>query len=740
VPKLHHWFCLCVLGLVSSTAAQNVAEQQVTFTYTDARAKAVFIAGEFNHWSTSATPMKRDDSGKWTAQIALRPGEHAYKFFVDGHWTEDSANPVAAPDGFGGKNSMITVRDPYADNVVSEKAEIESSAGALLARNDFAKLEEMASELRQTKGRFTDGLWKLPEFYRGLTPEKAVGHASDWERWFKRLDAWHEAYPKSITQPVVLAAGWLRYARAAGREQDESKRRQRINHARETLDAAAKLTERCPHWAAVMQDVAEAENWSREQYLELLDDAATREPTYYNYYFNASWFRPLLGDGGWTKFAEMASEKFDSAEGLTVYTRVAWSRSENYGNIFKETPVQWSKMKQGFLDIEKTYPLSRWNLNAFCRFAVLAGDRETASKLFARLGDHGDPDWQGYARYALAKEWADPATPKWRVEPLRTIQSSSQAKDGIQSIAFSPDGTLLAAGTDGGKIVMWDPNSGDEKWRQEISDDDVMSVAFSPDGLLFASGSGEGPESRTTHRGEVRVWSRESAEQIATLRPERGAVWSIAFSSDGKTLAFAGGEADHQAEVTLYDFESKHQETMSWTKGHDHGLHAVAISPDGKFLATDCYQSISVFDLAADKMAFDSRNTLKTFTQALAFSPDGKTLISAGTTRWDRHDYEPGGLVLWNTANWKVRPVRAQTEAGGLLCVALSPDGKLVAAGGIDHAVHVWETEKLEHHISYIGHDGIVQTVAFSPDGKSLASGSLDGTVKIWTLPVVEAP
>jgi 1,4-alpha-glucan branching enzyme len=140
VSKVHYSFYFSVLTLVSSVLAQTVAEQPVAFTYTDSKAKAVFITGEFNHWSTTATPMKRDELGKWMAQVALRPGKHAYKFFVDGRWMQDFGNPVEAPDGFGGKNSMITVIDPYADNVVAEKAEIESSAGALLAKNDFAKL------------------------------------------------------------------------------------------------------------------------------------------------------------------------------------------------------------------------------------------------------------------------------------------------------------------------------------------------------------------------------------------------------------------------------------------------------------------------------------------------------------------------------------------------------------------------------------------------------------------------
>jgi 1,4-alpha-glucan branching enzyme len=79
LATLRVWLCLCVLLLVSSALPQTVAEQQVTFTYTDVEAKAAFVAGEFKHWKTSATPMKRDHSGKWTAQVALRLGGHAYK-------------------------------------------------------------------------------------------------------------------------------------------------------------------------------------------------------------------------------------------------------------------------------------------------------------------------------------------------------------------------------------------------------------------------------------------------------------------------------------------------------------------------------------------------------------------------------------------------------------------------------------------------------------------------------------
>src|SRR6202035_3140149 len=168
----HFWLQLLVLAVAISAAAQSVSEQQVTFGYQDDKAKAVFVAGEFNHWSTSATPLQRDDSGRWTAQVRLRPGKNAYKFYVDGRWLIDPANPLETPDGFGGKNSMKIVTDAYADPVVIEKAETQASASQLLTKGDFAGLEEMASNLRTNKTRFSDGLWKLPEFYRGLEAGK----------------------------------------------------------------------------------------------------------------------------------------------------------------------------------------------------------------------------------------------------------------------------------------------------------------------------------------------------------------------------------------------------------------------------------------------------------------------------------------------------------------------------------------------------------------------------------------
>jgi 1,4-alpha-glucan branching enzyme len=69
----------------------------------------VYVAGDFNQWSATATPMQKDGSGVWTAVIPLKPGKYQYKFVVDGNWKQDPLNPDAADDTFGGRNSVKSI-------------------------------------------------------------------------------------------------------------------------------------------------------------------------------------------------------------------------------------------------------------------------------------------------------------------------------------------------------------------------------------------------------------------------------------------------------------------------------------------------------------------------------------------------------------------------------------------------------------------------------------------------------
>jgi len=174
-------------------------------------------------------------------------------------------------------------------------------------------------------------------------------------------------------------------------------------------------------------------------------------------------------------------------------------------------------------------------------------------------------------------------------------------------------------------VILWDVTAGTEQRRWEGFTTGMFTVAFSPEGSLLAAGSGTptGPIDDA-----VRLWDVGTGELEATLR-ERQSVWSIAFSPDGKTLASGNG-----AGITLWDLETYRGVSLG-----EGPARSVAFSPDGTLLASG-YPSgeILLWDTATnrEKATLAEHNEI-VFT--LAFSPDGTLLASAGqdgTVRlWD---------------------------------------------------------------------------------------------------------
>lgn len=83
--------------------------KSVTFTLEAPQADAVAVAGTFNDWDASRSPLKKEGGGKWRARVALPPGRHEYRFVVDGRWISDPAAKEAAANPHGSDNSVVVV-------------------------------------------------------------------------------------------------------------------------------------------------------------------------------------------------------------------------------------------------------------------------------------------------------------------------------------------------------------------------------------------------------------------------------------------------------------------------------------------------------------------------------------------------------------------------------------------------------------------------------------------------------
>ena len=304
---------------------------------------------------------------------------------------------------------------------ISDAAHKDPSGYALAGIRDakFRELDAFERDLRESKCRYQSGSWKLPEFYRGLTPT-ATNQAA-WAEALKRHDEWLAASPNSSAARLGKGTALVAYAwsargscySASVTTEGWKLFRDRLAVARAYLDACKMSTaNESPQWYAIMMKIARGESWPRPQFEALYSEATSRWPDYHPLYYSKAAFllpRWFGKPGEWEDYASQAARATSSIEGAGLYARICQEQFGAEGApFFRRTKASWPLMKQGYRDLESRYPASPSNLNYFCYFACEAGDRVTAHELFSRidLQRYSDP-WNSEGAFVAWKSWAN---------------------------------------------------------------------------------------------------------------------------------------------------------------------------------------------------------------------------------------------------------------------------------------------------------------------------------------------
>ena len=277
--------------------------------------------------------------------------------------------------------------------------------------------------------------------------------------------------------------------------------------------------------------------------------------------------------------------------------------------------------------------------------------------------------------------------------------------DSAQSLAWSPDGTRVAAASNDGTARIWALDDGQEIVRMPMGFNNVVfQVDFSPDGTHVATSSAD---------GVVRTWQVTKSWQDDGLN-HSDSVIAVAFSPDGRYLASSAGTIAHVWDAhTGAQLQRLEHPALAW---------ALHFSPDGRYLATSSFDGYGrIWDVATGQEVKRLLHGERERIYGVRFSLDGSLLATAGLK---------GGVKVWDVATGGVTMQVMHDSAAGYL--RFTPDGKHLISGSVDHTARVWDLAT-GHEVQRMTADSPLYELDVSPDGRYLAGGD-DHDARVWDL------
>jgi WD40 repeat protein/transcriptional regulator with XRE-family HTH domain len=324
--------------------------------------------------------------------------------------------------------------------------------------------------------------------------------------------------------------------------------------------------------------------------------------------------------------------------------------------------------------------------------------------------------------HTLASASWDHTIRLWDVRTHKQVGTLTGHTNYVDSVAFSPDGRTLASSSEDNTIRLWDVHTR-RQLGTPLAAGELFTAAFAPDGRTLASAG------RT-----IRFWDVRTHRPVGrSLAGHDGAaVFSVVFSPDGRTLASAG---DNKT-IRLWDLRThKHTGVLPAARFN----FSVVFSPDGRTLASaGVDNTIRLWDVRRHTQLDRPLTGHHERVASRVFSPDGRALATTNRSVSPASGRYADTIRLWDVRTLEqtgVLPDGHPTPVVGLPIpvVAFSPDGRTLASAGVDKTIRLWDLRTHKHTgVLPAGHP--TSAVVFSPDGRTLASAGVDKTIRLWDL------
>jgi len=289
----------------------------------------------------------------------------------------------------------------------------------------------------------------------------------------------------------------------------------------------------------------------------------------------------------------------------------------------------------------------------------------------------------------------------------------------VKGLEVAGDGSAMVSASFDYSIIRWSLQTGaalDVLYGHQAA---VNAVAILPDGSGFLSAGDD---------GVVLRWGMGAAEPQATLAGHTARIADLALSPDGRIAASAGWDRT----VRLWDVAAGRP--LHVLEGHTGNANGVAFTPDGRHLVSAGGDGTLRVWRVADGVQTAQLGGGPQALNGLAVLPDGRTVLAAAA----------GGQVRrWDLPSGREGAPLEATGKGPLLALALSADGTLAAASGLDGSASVWRVADGALLHRFGGDRGPIWSLAFTPDGGTLLAGGNDRMIRQWNLDTgleVDAP